>query len=107
MNAYFRSDKNDIAALQESAKKATVLLRALGNENRLRILCLLAQHGELSPSEMQPLVGLGQSALSQHLMRMREEGIIAYQREAQTLYYRIVSADAKKIMETLKNIYCP
>jgi len=52
-------------------------------------------------------VGLSQSALSQHLAKMREEGLLATRREAQTVYYRIANADAARLLSLLKNIYCP
>ena len=92
--------------LQEGAGKAAALLKAIGNENRLLVLCLLIQMGEMSVGSMLEHIPLSQSALSQHLGRMREEGLVAYRRESQTLYYRIANPDVEKIVAVLKSIYC-
>lgn len=92
--------------LQEGAGKAAALLKAIGNENRLLVLCLLIQMGEMSVGAMLEHIPLSQSALSQHLGRMREEGLVAYRRESQTLYYRIANPDVEKIVAVLKSIYC-
>ena len=74
----------DLVILRQSAGRAAALLRLLGNEHRLLILCQLGD-GELSVGQLQSLVGLSQSALSQHLARMREQGLLATRREAQTM----------------------
>lgn len=93
--------------LQEGASKAAALLRTVGNEHRLLVLCLLIEHGELSVGALLEHVELSQSALSQHLAKMREEGLVAFRRESQTLYYRIDNPDVKKLVATLKAIFCP
>jgi|SRR5690554_5208609 len=99
--------EKDREFLQQGAGKAAALLKVIGNENRLLVLCLLIQVGEMSVGSMLEHVSLSQSALSQHLSRMREEGLISYRRESQTLYYRIANPDVAKIVATLKSIYCP
>lgn len=99
--------ENDLQLLQEGAGKAASLLKAIGNENRLMVLCLLIQNGEMSVSAILERVGLSQSALSQHLARMRQEGLVSYRRESQVLYYRIANPDVEKIIAVLKAIYCP
>lgn len=96
----------DLANFQESAGRAAALLRLLGNENRLMLLCQLAD-GELSVSALQHRIGLSQSALSQHLALLREEGVVATRRESQTIYYRIADQNALRVIETLAEIYCP
>ncbi|MFZ5746175.1 MAG: ArsR/SmtB family transcription factor [Pseudomonadota bacterium] len=96
----------DIAQFQARAGEAARLLRALGNERRLMILCQLSD-GERSVGEIQPLVGLSQSALSQHLAVLREEGVVATRREAQTIWYRIADPAAIKVVSTLAEIFCP
>jgi len=96
----------DIAQFEASASEAAKLLRALANERRLMILCQLAD-GERSVGEIQPLVGLSQSALSQHLKVLREEGVVATRREAQTVWYRIADPAAVKVVATLAEIFCP
>jgi DNA-binding transcriptional ArsR family regulator len=99
--------EKDRAFLQEGAAKAAALLKAIGNENRLLVLCLLIQMGEMSVGSILEHIPLSQSALSQHLARMREDGLVSYRRDAQTLYYRIANPDVARIIATLKAIYCP
>jgi DNA-binding transcriptional ArsR family regulator len=96
-----------MAEFERKASQAASLLKLLANENRLLILCRLAQAGEVSVNDLADAVGLSQSALSQHLAKMREEGLVATRREAQTVYYRIANADAARLLSLLKNIYCP
>jgi ArsR family transcriptional regulator, virulence genes transcriptional regulator len=96
----------DLALFEESAGRAATLLRLLGNERRLMVLCQLA-NGELSVSELQSRVGLSQSALSQHLALLREEGVVATRRESQSIYYRIVDHAAMRVIETLADLFCP
>lgn len=92
--------------LQQGAAQAAALLRAVGNEKRLLVLCLLIMHGELSVGMLHAQLDLSQSALSQHLARMRDEGLVTYRREAQTLYYRIDNPAVQQLMAALKSIYC-
>lgn len=99
--------KHDRLFLQEGAAKAAALLRTVGNEHRLLVLCLLIEQGELSVGGLLERVELSQSALSQHLAKMRDEGLVGFRREAQTLYYRIENPDVEKLVATLKSIFCP
>ncbi len=71
--------------LEQNARKASALLKAMANERRLLILCFLAQ-GEKSVSELEGLVSLSQSALSQHLARLRRDRLVTTRRVAQTIY---------------------
>jgi ArsR family transcriptional regulator len=96
----------DITRFEASAGEAAKLLRALGNERRLMILCQLTD-GERSVGELMPLVGLSQSALSQHLAVLREEAVVATRREGQTIWYRIADPAAMKVVATLAEIFCP
>jgi ArsR family transcriptional regulator, virulence genes transcriptional regulator len=96
----------DITRFEASAAEAARLLRALANERRLMILCQLVGR-ERSVGELQPLVGLTQSALSQHLAVLREEGIVATRREGQTIWYRIEDPAAVQVVATLAEIFCP
>jgi ArsR family transcriptional regulator len=96
----------DITQFEASAGEAARLLRALANERRLMILCQLTE-GERSVGQLTPLVGLSQSALSQHLAVLREEGVVATRREAQTVWYRIADPAALKVVATLAEIFCP
>lgn len=96
----------DLALFEENAGRAAALLRLLGNEKRLMLLCQLVD-GELSVGEMQRRIGVSQSALSQHLALLREEGVVATRREGQTIYYRISDHSALRIIETLAELFCP
>ena len=96
-----------IAELERKAGEAADLLKLLANENRLLILCRLVIVGEMSVGDLAEAVGLSQSALSQHLARMREDGLVATRREAQTVFYRIADPNAARLLALLKNIYCP
>lgn len=102
----FDLDHFDLALFEESAGRAAALLRMLGNEKRLMLLCQLAD-GELPVGEIQRRVGLSQSALSQHLALLRAEGVVATRRESQTIYYRIADQAALRIIETLAELFCP
>jgi ArsR family transcriptional regulator, virulence genes transcriptional regulator len=95
-----------MADFAERAAEAAGLLKALANEKRLMILCKLLERGEMNVTTLCDNVGLSQSALSQHLARMREEKIIDFRRDGQTIYYHVSSPDVNRILKTLKSIYC-
>lgn len=95
-----------LADFEASAGKAAALLRTLGNEKRLMIVCQIGD-GELSAGSLQEPLGLSQSALSQHLAVLREAGIVATRRDGQTIWYRIADPAAVKVIETLAAIFCP
>jgi DNA-binding transcriptional ArsR family regulator len=97
----------DLLRLQDKASDAARLLRLLANEKRLLILCLLVARGEMDVTSLAAAVELSQSALSQHLAKMREEGLVAFRRESQTLYYRLEDPRVGRVLETLKDIFCP
>lgn len=93
--------------LQDGAKQAAAMLRTVGNEHRLLTLCLLIEQGEMTVGALHEYVPLSQSALSQHLAKMREEGLVTFRREAQTLHYRIDNPNVATLIGTLKTIFCP
>jgi ArsR family transcriptional regulator len=95
-----------MADFAERAAEAAGLLKALANEKRLMILCKLLERGEMSVMSLCDEVGLSQSALSQHLAKMRDEKIIDFRRDGQTIYYHVSSPDVNRILKTLKSIYC-
>lgn len=99
--------ESDRLFLQSGAARAAALLRAVGNEHRLLVLCLLIEHGEMTAGALHANFALSQSAFSQHLARMREEGLITFRRAGQTLHYRIDNPDVARLIGTLKAIYCP
>ena len=96
----------DRKQFERSAASAARLLKALANHRRLMILCTLAD-GERSVGDLADELDLGQSALSQHLARLRALGIVAARREAQTIYYRVADPAAARLLETLAAIFCP
>jgi ArsR family transcriptional regulator, virulence genes transcriptional regulator len=96
----------DLSSLAANAGHAAGMLRALANERRLMILCLLIEGREVCAGDLAREVGISQSALSQHLARMREEGLVACRREAQSVHYRIADPRVKRLIGVLKNIYC-
>ena len=96
----------DPKALEARATMVADLLGALANDRRLLILCKLVEDGEATVGALADEVGLSQSALSQHLARMREEGIVAFRREAQTVWYRIADPRVESLLATLHRLYC-
>lgn len=91
---------------QASAGEAARLLRALSNEKRLMILCQLGD-GERAVGELLPPSGLSQSALSQHLAVLREEGLVTGRRDGVSILYRIADPAALRVIAVLADIYCP
>ena len=99
----------DLAGLGELEGKAgqvAGVMRALGSDARLLLLCRLVRHGEMTAGSLVGTAGLSQSALSQHLGRMRDEGIVVYRREGQTLWYRIADPRIEQLIGTLHDLYC-
>jgi DNA-binding transcriptional ArsR family regulator len=93
--------------LESEAGNAARLLKLLANEQRLLILCRLSSAGEMSVNSLVQAVGLGQSALSQHLAKMRMDGLVTYRRDGTTLYYSIADERAGIILENLRAVFCP
>ncbi|MBU2286370.1 MAG: metalloregulator ArsR/SmtB family transcription factor [Gammaproteobacteria bacterium] len=91
----------------QHAAKAVGLLKALGSEPRLLVLCYLAEAGELSAGELTAQVGLSQSALSQHLAKLREQGFLATRKEAQAVFYRVCDPNAERLLALLHELFCP
>lgn len=91
--------------LKANAQKASTLLKAMSNERRLLILCSLAD-GELSVGQMEGLIDLSQSALSQHLARLRRDGLVETRRDAQTIYYSLKGEEARTVIMTLHDLFC-
>ena len=103
MNTPFQISSSEMAA---NAAQAATLMKALSNENRLLILCHLIGATELPVGQLVERVGLSQSALSQHLAKLREEGLVDFRRDAQTLFYRVADQRAGKVLEVLHEIFC-
>ena len=96
----------DLQQFEARAGRAATLLKVMSNEKRLMILCRLGDR-ELQVGALRPLVGLSQSALSQHLALLREEGLVAARREGQSIFYRLADPAAARIIATLAGIFCP
>jgi ArsR family transcriptional regulator, virulence genes transcriptional regulator len=95
----------DPSQLQDKVGHAAQLLKALSNPHRLLILCQLLE-GEKAVGELVALIGLSQSALSQHLARLRRDHLVRTRRVAQTIYYAIEGVHAGAILTTLHQLYC-
>lgn len=93
--------------LQQRASEAAALLKIMANDRRLLVLCELAEAGERSVTELEAVSGLSQSALSQHLAKMRHHGIVKTRRSAQTIYYSLNSHEARVLIEVLRRLYVP
>lgn len=96
----------DARALESKAEEVADVLRTLANDRRLLILCRLVEEGEATVGALAKDAGLSQSALSQHLGRMRDEGIVTFRREAQTIWYRIADRRIGTLLSTLYRLYC-
>jgi DNA-binding transcriptional ArsR family regulator len=94
----------DPAVMRRNADAAARLLKTLANDQRLRVLCFLFDE-ELSVGEINERVELSQSALSQHLAKLRAEGIVTTRRDAQTIYYSLADGAVRQIIATLHDIY--
>lgn len=91
--------------MRQHAAEAAGLMKALGNESRLMILCLLAE-GERSVGQLNDVIPLSQSALSQQLARLREQGLVETRRESQAVFYSLAEGPADRIIHALHDIYC-
>lgn len=91
--------------LLQKARRASALLKAMANERRLLILCYLGLN-ERSVGELERSVGLSQSALSQHLARLRGDGLVSTRRDGQTIYYSLRGTEARRVLATLYDLYC-
>ena len=98
---------SDLAAFAAQAGEVAGLLKAMANQRRLMVLCKLVEVGEMRVGDLVEAVGLSQSALSQHLAVMREEGLVTFRRESQTLWYRIADPRTEALLAALHQIFCP
>jgi ArsR family transcriptional regulator len=96
----------DLGTFEKKTAMLSTLLKAMGNQRRMMLLCKLVEHGEMTVGDLAREIGLSQSALSQHLAKMREEGLVAFRRESQTLWYRIADPRTETLLATLYQLYC-
>ena len=94
----------DTDRLESRAGDAARLLKLLANEQRLKVLCRLSE-GEVSVSELAEYVNLAQSALSQHLAKLRADRLVATRRDGQTIYYRLADPMTEKLIGVLCDMY--
>jgi DNA-binding transcriptional ArsR family regulator len=92
-------------SLKMNLQEASSLLKAMSNEHRLTILCHLVD-GEKTVRQLEELVGLRQTTLSQHLARLRYEGLVSTRREAQSIYYSLSSEQGSHLLAALHGLYC-
>ncbi len=95
----------EIENLRKHAAEAANLMKALASENRLLILCTLAE-GEMPVSELNDRIDLSQSGLSQQLAILRRDGLIIARRQSQAIFYSLAPSNAIRVIEVLKEIYC-
>ncbi len=95
----------DFEAMHRNAAEAVRLLKSIANESRLMVMCVLAE-GEVSVGALNERIDLSQSALSQHLAILREQGLVKTRRESQTIYYSLAETAALNLVHTLHDIYC-
>jgi ArsR family transcriptional regulator, virulence genes transcriptional regulator len=100
-----RSNPALIKSMSRKAEAAAALLRALSHEARLKVLCELAD-GERSVGALVDASGLSQSALSQHLAKLRAEGLVSTRRDAQTIYYSVADPKVLRLVRLLYELYC-
>ncbi len=99
-----RARRNQFESLEARAIEAARMLKLLANEQRLTVLCRLSA-GEMTVTELGQYVNLSQSALSQHLGKLRAEGLVATRREAQSIYYRLADPVAERLIGVLCDLY--
>lgn len=90
----------------DGVKEATAVMRLLSHPERLKILCHLGVEGELCVGAILERIPLSGSALSQHLAKLRKEGLVGTRKDRQTVYYRVERADVLEILGTLHGLYC-
>jgi len=95
----------DIEFSQKRAQQVAEFMKCFGSEHRLLILCQLVE-GEKSVTELIEATGMAQTSMSQHLNKLRREGLIDFKRQHRILYYSIVDQNALKIMQTLYEAFC-
>lgn len=98
-------DEEQLDAMAENAKQASTMLKAMSHEGRLMILCYLA-NGEKSVTELEELLSMRQSAVSQHLARLRADDLIGARRDGKAIYYSIQDDRAHKIMSLVYDLFC-
>jgi DNA-binding transcriptional ArsR family regulator len=92
--------------MEANAPEAAALLRLLGNERRLVLLCLMIAEGEAHVGRLAERVRLSQPAVSQHLARLREDGLVVTRRTGTTIHYRIADPRVERVITALREVFC-
>lgn len=98
--------KRDFDLSERDVIQVAAVLRALANERRLMIVCRLVERGEATVGVLANAVGLSQSALSQHLAKLRDEGVVTFRRESQMLWYRVADPRIEDLVATMHALFC-
>lgn len=91
--------------LAKSSQQASQFLKALANDNRLMLLCVLSE-GEYSVTELEEVLGIRQPTLSQQLARLRADNIVVTRRDGKSIYYSLASEVARDVMEVIYRHFC-
>lgn len=101
-----RADRSrELERMVGNAKRASEFLKALAHENRLMILCILAE-GEKSVSELEDFLALRQPTVSQQLARLRADGLVSTRRDGKTIYYNLASEEARTVIGAIYDVFC-
>lgn len=95
----------ELDQLMRKARKASNFLKALSHESRLLLLCLLAER-ERSVSDLENILSLRQSAVSQQLARLRYDGMVDTRRDGKTIYYSLANEDVRRVIGVIYDIFC-
>jgi ArsR family transcriptional regulator len=96
---------SDLKAMSRKADDVALMLRSLSHGARLRVLCELVE-GEKSAGDLVRASGLSQSALSQHLAKLRDDGLVDTRRDGQSIYYRVADSKVQRLLKFLYELYC-
>jgi len=100
-----RERSDELERMVANAKRASDFLKALAHENRLMIMCILAE-GEKSVSELEDMLRLRQPTVSQQLARLRIDGLVSTRRDGKTIYYNLASSDARVVIGSIYDVFC-
>jgi len=95
----------ELDRLMRNARKASDFLKALSHENRLLLLCLLAE-GERSVTELENILSLRQPTVSQQLARLRLDDLVTTRRDGKTIYYSLANDDVRRVISVIYDMYC-
>lgn len=92
--------------MEAAAAEAAEILKSLSNPGRLRILCALVP-GDLTVGELEQTIGASQSYVSGQLLRLRNEGLVASERDGRSMRYRLADPRVRPLLERIYELFCP